>query len=349
MKILLIGGTGAMGQSLMQILSERGDDVFVTSRTFHTDRKNIHFIQGNAMEIEFLSGLLHRRWDAIVDFMIYSTKQFERLKELFLQSTAQYVFISSSRVYADSDNPLTENSPRLLEVCTDQEYINTDEYALCKARSEDILLRGKGKNYTIIRPYITYNSARLQLCEQEKEYWLYRSLHKRTVVCSEDIFSKKTNLTHGDDVARSIACIIGNAQTLSEVYNIASDTSVKWSEVFEIYSSTMRQFGYELKLKLIPNSLFLLNQTRSTMVKYDRVYNRVFDNKKIKDLMKGYEFKPPQIGLNECLSSFLKNPSFNKISIYDEAVRDRLTNELISFNEIVNVKSILVYLKYKFL
>ena len=348
MKILLLGGTGAMGSSLTSILNRRGDDVFVTSRFYHADNDGIHYLLGNAKDEVFLKEVLQEKWDAIVDFMIYSTEQFETIKDLFLSSTGQYIFISSSRVYADSDSPLTENSPRLLDVCTDQEYLNTDEYALCKARSEDVLYNGKERNYTIVRPYITYNNARLQLCEQEKEYWLYRALNKRTVVCSEDIFYKRTNVTYGGDVAKCIAAIIGNPETLSEVYHIVSDTSVKWNEIFDIYSTIMRQFGYELKLKLIPNSLFLKNQYRSTMVKYDRVYNRVFDNTKIKGLMKNQDFKTPDVGLKDCLYSFMDNPSFKGISIYDEAIRDRLTNEVISLNEIESIKSLFVYLKYKF-
>lgn len=347
MKILLLGGTGAMGSSLSSILNRRDYDVFVTSRNYHADKDGIHYLHGNAKDEIFLKSVLRENWDAIVDFMIYPTEQFAKIKDLLLASTGQYIFISSSRIYADSDSPLTENSPRLLDVCTDQDYLSTDEYALCKARSEDILNSGKVRNYTIVRPYITYNNTRLQLCEQEKEYWLYRALNRRTVVCSEDIFYKETNVTYGGDVARCIACIIGNPKTLSEVYNIVSDTSVKWNEIFEVYSTTMRQFGYELKLKLIPNSLFLRNQHRSTMVKYDRMYNRVFNNSKIKELTKDIDFKTPNEGLKDCLASFLSNPSFNGMSIYDEAIRDRLTNEFISFREIESIKSLFIYLKYK--
>lgn len=49
--------------------------------------------------------------------------------------------MSSSRVYADSQTPITENSPRLLDVYKEEEYLKTDEYALSKARQEDILHR----------------------------------------------------------------------------------------------------------------------------------------------------------------------------------------------------------------
>lgn len=47
--------------------------------------------------------------------------------------------------------PLTENSPRLLETVQDLEYKKTDEYALAKARQEDILYQSGFSNYTIVR------------------------------------------------------------------------------------------------------------------------------------------------------------------------------------------------------
>ena len=50
-----------------------------------------------------------------------------------LEATDQYVFISSARVYAQTEDLITEDTPRLLDVCTDKEYLKTNEYALAKA------------------------------------------------------------------------------------------------------------------------------------------------------------------------------------------------------------------------
>ena len=77
-------------------------------------------------------------WNAIVDFMAYSTKEFSEKVDLFLNKTDQYFFLSSSRVYAESNIPITENSKRLIDVCEDEEYLKTDEYALAKARQDFI-------------------------------------------------------------------------------------------------------------------------------------------------------------------------------------------------------------------
>lgn len=171
------------------------DEIYVTSRKQMTSRDNLHYIQGNAKDPDFFVSLLNRKYDVIIDFMVYGTDELERRLPELLSHTDQYCFFSSSRVYAESRQPITEESPRLLDVCTDQEYLHTDEYALAKAREEDLLRKSKEKNWTIIRPYITYNDYRLQLGVYEKENWLYRALQGRTIVLPKDIADRKTSLT----------------------------------------------------------------------------------------------------------------------------------------------------------
>lgn len=160
--------------------------------------------------MDFLHPLLQKeRWDAVVDFMIYTTSDFKSRVNLFLNATKQYVFISSARVYAKNDGLIKEDSPRILDVCQDKEYLSTDEYALSKARQENLLLSSCLKNWTIIRPYITFSDARLQLSCLEKEYWLKRVLDNKPIVFSKDLANKTTTFTCGNDVAKGIAAIIG--------------------------------------------------------------------------------------------------------------------------------------------
>lgn len=58
---------------------------------------------------------------------------------------------------------INEETPRLLDMIKDEEYLNTDEYALSKARQENILHEAGCNNWTIIRPYITFSETRLHL------------------------------------------------------------------------------------------------------------------------------------------------------------------------------------------
>ena len=233
-RILILGGTGAIGSYLTEKLNMLGNEVVVTSRSIHPDHENIKYILGNAQDDDFLDGLLYKsHYDAIIDFMLYSTDTFRGRYIKLLSSTNQYVFLSSSRVYAESKIPLSENSTRLLDATCDSEFLLTDEYALAKARQEDILRNSGGRNYTIIRPYISYSPDRLQLGVLEKEYWLRRVLLGLPVIFPQDMLEMTTTLTFGGDTADGICALIGDDNALGETFHVTCDKSVKWKEIIE--------------------------------------------------------------------------------------------------------------------
>lgn len=142
MRVLLLGGTGAMGVHLTDILSKQYV-VTVTSRRMRRPKNNIEYVQGNAKDLKFLNSILEKKWDVIVDFMVYSTEEFSERVNLFLNSTEQYIFLSSARVYDGYEVPMKENFNRLADSSKDSVFLNTDDYALAKARQEDILKSSK--------------------------------------------------------------------------------------------------------------------------------------------------------------------------------------------------------------
>jgi len=249
MRILLIGGTGAIGSHLANVLAEMGHNVVVTSRKPHESNGLIEYRKGNAKNTDFLISVLRENWDSIVDFMNYTTFEFSQRVGLLLNFTTQYIFLSSARVYNESKEAITEEAFRLLDSSTDDAFLSTDAYSLSKARQEDMLRSAHKKNWVIIRPYITYSESRLQLGTFEKEHWLYRALKGRTIVFSKDINNRLTTLTYGLDVAKGIASLVGNPDSFGEVYNITCDYAVKWSEILNIYLDTLEEkLGYRPKV-----------------------------------------------------------------------------------------------------
>lgn len=229
MRILLLGGTGAMGVHLAQLLNDRSDVeyVYVTSRSVRADKGRIKYLVGNAKDINFLKeALAITQWDCIVDFMTYTSEELENRISLLLSVCKQYIFLSSARCYADSKEKITEKTPYLVDAIKDDTYLSTKEYGLEKGRSE-IIVKQSGTNWTIIRPYITYSEDRLQLGVYEKEDWLYRALHGRTIVFSKDIADKFTTLTYGLDVARGISQLIGVKSAIEQEFHITQTESVR--------------------------------------------------------------------------------------------------------------------------
>lgn len=351
MKILLLGGTGAMGVPLVELLVNAGHEIYVTSRTEKISQGSLHYIQGNGHSNNFLDRLLADRYDVIVDFMVYGSDELSGRLDILLENTDQYIFFSSSRVYADSDKPITEDSDRLLDVCEDEEYLKTDEYALAKARGENLLWNSGRSNWTIIRPYITYNSQRLQLGVYEKENWLKRALEGKTVVFPKEIAERTTSFTYGPDVAKAVFALIGNEKAYGEVFHIATSEQVSWLDILGYYEEIIyEKTGKKIKIKLVDGTEGLQKVWNNAQIKYDRLYDRVFDSGKIKSVCGNeLKFKAVRDGIEECLSEFLENQKWLGMNAKYEAWCDKQAGELTPIWKISGIKDRLKYVVYRLL
>ncbi|MDY4840208.1 MAG: NAD(P)H-binding protein [Lachnospiraceae bacterium] len=348
MKILVLGGTGAMGKPVVQILAERKHQVYVTTRQERkSDMPNVRYLIGNAHDVEFIHSILKQRYDAIIDFMIYNPLEFQKSVDFYLENTGQYIFISSARVYADaSDTLITEESPRLLDITQDVVYLKTNEYALAKAREENILLDGKYGNYTIIRPYITYNDERLQLGVFEKEHWLQRALKGKTIVFSKDIAERTTTLTYGYDVALRIADLTGKSCAMGQIYNIAADRSIQWKDVLEIYLEVLeKHLERRPKVYITEKCDALSEWTRHYQVHSDRLFDRKFSAEKVqRDSGEKKPFTSPEEGLRKCLQMFLAGKKeFLYVDWKREGIFDNIADDRTKYCDIPGAKNKVKY------
>ncbi|WP_261805482.1 NAD-dependent epimerase/dehydratase family protein [Lapidilactobacillus luobeiensis] len=349
MKILLLGGTGAMGTPLARKLATRGNEVYVTTRIVRTSEiSNLYFVQGNAHDAVFLQEMLEMgKFDAIIDFMVYQPSEFRARVESLLSKTGHYLFLSSSRVYADSETPLNEDSPRLLDVCQDAAYLSTDEYALAKAREENMLFESKQTNWTIIRPYITYNTDRLQLGTLEKDIWLWRALHGQSIPFPQDVASHRTTLTYGADVAEAMARLPGNPLAMTQAVHLTGTESITWQEVKDIYCSVLeRKTGNRPKLwQPMTSDKIIKTIDNEYQTKYDRLFDRTFDNSKMLSLC-GEDLRLTSVhsGLTSCLENFINNPRWRIPEPKVQARFDSFTGETTSLSSFPTTKAKIKYL-----
>lgn len=335
MKVLILGGTGAMGTPLQKHLLNLGYEVHVTSRSKH-ENGDVLFHCGDAHDTGFLEELLNESFDVIVDFMSYKTDEFATRASILCSNTEQYIFISSSRVYSKCEGMITEEHPRILDVCDDQDYLKTDEYALTKARQEDILRKSEYKNWTIVRPSLTYNSERLQYAIGEKEEWLYRYLHNEKIVFPRNMSDVITTMSYGDDVAYAIAMLVGNEKALGEAVHIAGARPVTWEDVNRIYSDVLEE-----KCGRTPEYVYVDDWKRLSrdlgryyQIKYARSISRRFDNTKLENLIGRINFTDSEEGLKACLSQFLEGKrEFRKVSWKAEAYYNKITKDRLCVSE----------------
>lgn len=350
MKILILGGTGAMGKHLVKILSyNKNNKLYITSRSHHISGDNLQYYLGDAHNMNFIQSIVDKvDYDAIIDFMYYSTQEFTQHAQLLMQHTQQYFLLSSARVYADSITPITENSPRLLETSKDKEYIQGDEYSIEKCHQEDII-RSIGNNWTIIRPYITYSESRLQLGIYEIKDWLYRALKGRTIQLYKGIAQATTTLTYGYDVAYAISILIGKKEAIGQIYHITQTETIKWSDVLNIYINEIEKIkGIRPKILITNKDAYSNSGYKNVQILYDRVYNRIFDNSKIGKFVDVKEFKRADETLRNCLHDFLQDPYFPNIDWHRQALMDRLTGEVANPDEFSNKDDYKYYLYMRY-
>lgn len=298
-----------MGGYLVKRLSTEKDmEIFVTSRKEHTNFGNVQYIVGNARDGQFMKQLLENtHFDTIVDFMNYNYEEFEEWHTRLLDSTDHYIFLSSSRVYDYSPEPLVESSPRLLDTTTDKAFFATNRYAMRKAREENMLINSGKSNFTIIRPYITYSDRRLQLGICEKEDWLYRVLNDMPILFSENVLDKRTTLTFGEDVSWGIANIIKRNEPNGQSVHITTEETMTWGDILNLYKRIIKEETGKDVILYTSSEISSLEEIYEGGYNtiYDRQWNRLFCNSKAEKMCGHIEYRGMEEGLSHCLRNFI--------------------------------------------
>lgn len=329
-KILLLGGTGAMGVYLCERLSQSAS-VFVTTRRPRPTGEcgatsGVSFIVGNAKNLDFVKKVIvDVRPDAIIDFMTYTTEEFRSRAELLVRGCSHYVFLSTYRVF-DGVVPLTERSPRLLDSSTDEEYLATDEYAITKARQEDILRSLDIPTWTIIRPAITFSKTRFQFGCLEAWEVCYRSLAGLPVVMPHEMIDHQATLSWAGDVALMIERLILNERAYSEDFNVATAEHMPWRRIGEIYAD---EIGLTVRECSLSDYIYIIGSQYQVM--YDRMFDRIVDNRKVLTVtgLTQKDLTPVSIALRNELRAFKEKPVYPVFVISRLAKMDRVVGSRI--------------------
>lgn len=323
-RILVLGGTGAMGVYLLPELAKMGYEVYCTSRSKRENKNGIAYLCGNAKDINWVNKVVNESpFDVIIDFMIYWNEDFASRADLFLNATKHYIFLSSYRVYADS-KIINEESPRLLDVTSDITYLKSNEYALLKAREEDVLFENSQRNWTIVRPTITYSKERFQLGTFEGDTLLHRAMHKLPVALPKELLDTETTLSWGGDVAKMIARLVLNEKAYGEVFNVCTSEHYTWQYVANLYQKAI---GLETKVCQM-KEYEQIHLGHYAQLRYDRMYNRIMDNSKVLSVtgLTQADMTPLHVALPRELAAFPNiryEPNIDQCARLDMILRTR--------------------------
>lgn len=301
MKVLLIAGGGTLGGYACEELLKRGCEVDVICLEDRiSDCKNLKFYKKCA-DLAFLNDFLSDKfYDGIVNFIHYNnTEEYKNVHTLLSKKTNHLIFLSSYRVYSDKQIPITEAAPQLYDISDDEEFLNSEDYAVPKSKNEKYIINDSGtKNWTIVRPVISFSYRRFDIISvfSGQDIIKYSKTH-------EPIFlpSDARNLTAGLDWAgntgKLIALLLLTDKSMGEAYTVSSGQNLKWCEIADIYTKLlglrfewveMREYLERLKIDKIPWGL-----------KYDRMFERNIDCSKIMNAtgMKKSDFQSIEYGI----------------------------------------------------
>lgn len=288
MKILMIGGTGTISTAITRQLAETEHEVYLLNRGTRSSEvpENINSIIVDINDEKKVAQLLDGMYfDAVCEFIGFVPEQLERDYRLFKDKTKQYIYISSASAY---HKPVKDY--RITEATT---LANPYwEYSRNKIACEEYLMklyREEGFPVTIVRPSHTYDLRSVPMgVHGHNGSWqvLKRMLEGKPVIIHGDGTSLWT-ITSNEDFAKGYIGLIGNPHAIGEAFQITSDESVTWTQIYKIVADVL---GVELKPYYVASEFLaaVSDYDFTGSLIGDKACTVVFDNTKLKNAVPGF-------------------------------------------------------------
>jgi nucleoside-diphosphate-sugar epimerase len=326
MKILFIGGTGIISSACAELAISRGHELFILNRSASTKYpfpEGATLLKGDihADEAHLASLVAGHRFDAVVDYIAFSTQDLERDLRLFRDKTDQFMFISSASAYQKpvKNYLITEETP------LENPFW---EYSRNKIACEDLLMkeyRENGFPVTIIRPSHTYGHSQIPLgyCTWRDPWTSIERMKrgKKTIIHGDG--SSLWVLTWNSDFAKGLVGLLGNKKAVGEVFQITSDQALSWDQ---IYLEAYQALGLEPNVVHIPSDFIArFDEEAVGSLIGDKSNTVVFDNSKIKKFVPDFNCEVDWAqGLRKSLMWFEAHPEFQSVDAEWNALADKI-------------------------
>lgn len=303
--ILFIGGTGIISKAIVdKLVDDNNWQVFLLNRGNRIiDWGNkVTQITADINDEKLVNDKLgNLKFDVVCEFIGFTIDQVERDYRLFKDKTKQYIYISSASAYQKpvENYIITENTP------LSNPYW---QYSRNKKDCEEYLLKmykDNGFPVTIVRPSHTYDERSIPLGVHGKNgsYQVIKRIKEGKPVIIHGDGSSLWHLTFNTDFAIGFIGLLGNVNTIGEVYHITGDEVLTWNQIYECIASA-------LNVKLNPyyvSSSYLASVGKeydfTGGLLGDKACSVVFDNSKIKSISpKMKTYVPFKEGAKICIN-----------------------------------------------
>ncbi len=319
MKVLFIGGTGIISSACSQLAVERGIELYLLNRgqsarvppaeaiILHGDIRDKASAQAALGDLQF---------DAVVNWIAFTTEHIEMDLELFSGRTQQYIFISSASAYQTPpvNLPVTESTP-----------LRNPHWAYSRAKiacEERLLKAHREDNFpmTVVRPSHTYDQTLIPM--DGKYTIIHRMRQGKKVIVHGDGTSLWT-LTHHRDFAKGLVGLLGNNRAIGETFHITSDEWLTWDQIVHLMAQAA---GTTANIVHIPSDMIAqFDPNWGAGLLGDKAHSMVFDNSKIKRIVPDFAATIPFAqGAAEIMAYYDGDPARQVVDPERDALMDRI-------------------------
>ena len=248
MKICVVGGTGNISSSIVNLLLNQNHEVVCFNRGIRDALPNrVRLIKGDRFDTKNFEKVIQlENFDAAIDMVCFNAHQARSSIKAF-RTVKHFIMCSTVLTYGYQNNsfPTNEDHP----ICPD------DAYGHNKAEADAIFMEAYEKNgfpVTIIKPTSVYGpkGGLLRQVASVDFSWIDRDRKgKPLIVCGDG--NAIHQFIHADDAALAFAGILGKKHCIGQNYILATKEFVTWNEYHRI---AMKVIGREVELVGVPLS-----------------------------------------------------------------------------------------------
>lgn len=319
-RVLFIGGTGIISTPSGRRALEQGWNLTLLNRGTSTTRKVPDGAEVVVADIRdptsVKAALGGREFDAVVDFVAFTSEHAQTDVDLFTGRTGQYVFISSASAYQTPPVrlPILESSPLRNPAW---------QYSRDKIAAEQVLVeayRNDGFPATIVRPSHTYDETAIPTTGGWTD--IDRMRRGLPVVVHGDGTSLWV-LTHSRDFAKAFVGLLGEPQAIGDSFHITSDQVLTWDQIYRELGAAA---GVQPNLvHVTSDDIARLHPPFGPGLLGDKTHSVIFDNTKVKMLVPDFVAATPfSVGAREIVAWCDADASRQKVDADTDAAFERI-------------------------
>lgn len=280
---LLMAGGGTIGTYTASELHSLGFEVDIICKNDPSlDVKGINY-RIDAVTDEVLADMFSKKhYNVIVDFLHYDIfEEFEPRVKYLLANCDHLIFLSSYRVYADLEHPITENAPQLLDVSDDKVLLENEKYGLTKSRCEKVLKGLPEKHWTAVRPLISFSDKRFDLITTQGSLLVNRTKQGKKIMVPLEAKNVVAGFGWAGNIGKMIARLALNEKAYGEAFTLGTGEKRTWGEIAEYYTEIIGA-----RFVWVDTKTYLETATPNEIgdtwgLKYDRLCDRTIDTTKL--------------------------------------------------------------------